>query len=88
MLHKYAIWVAIVLTSIAFAAAGIAKLMGVPMVHESFANLGLPGWFGYVIGGDGAWEGCHLDRRVAFGVEPVRNQSPVFGQRFDRVTDE
>ena len=24
--------------------------MGVPMVHQSFADLGLPGWFGYFIG--------------------------------------
>ena len=36
------IWAIIVLTSVAFAAAGIAKLMGVPAVHASFAKLGMP----------------------------------------------
>lgn len=44
------LWAAIVLTSLVYAAAGIGKLMGVPMLHESFAILGLPGWFGYFIG--------------------------------------
>lgn len=44
------IWAIIVLTSVAFAAAGIAKLMGVPAVHASFAKLGMPAWFGYFIG--------------------------------------
>ena len=41
------IWAAIVLVSIGFAAAGIAKLMGVPAVHANFAKLGMPAWFGY-----------------------------------------
>ena len=39
-----------ILPAIAFAAAGIAKLMGVPAVHASFEMMGLPGWFGYFIG--------------------------------------
>ena len=38
------------LASLAFAAAGIGKLMGNPMMHASFAKLGMPGWFGYFIG--------------------------------------
>ncbi len=46
-----AIWVALGLTSLAFAAAGIAKLMGVEQLHMSFAIMGLPVWFGYFIGG-------------------------------------
>ena len=50
MAQKYGIWVAIILAAIAFGGAGAAKLAGVPMVHESFANLGLPSWFGYFIG--------------------------------------
>lgn len=45
-----ATWAAIVLLAAACAAAGIAKLMGVEMVHQSFANMGLPQWFGYFIG--------------------------------------
>ena len=44
------IWAAIVLVSIGIAAAGIAKLMGVPAVHANFAKLGMPAWFGYFIG--------------------------------------
>lgn len=39
-----------ILPAIAFAAAGVAKLMGVPAVHGSFEMMGLPGWFGYFIG--------------------------------------
>lgn len=45
-----AIWSAIALSSAAFAAAGSAKLMGVPQLHASFAIMGLPHWFGYLIG--------------------------------------
>lgn len=44
------IWVAIVLAAVGFGGAGTAKLMGVEMVHMSFANMGLPVWFGYFIG--------------------------------------
>ncbi len=43
-------YVCLVLASLAFAAAGIAKLAGVEMVHASFAMMGLPVWFGYFIG--------------------------------------
>ncbi|GFD78103.1 hypothetical protein KUL156_07230 [Alteromonas sp. KUL156] len=43
-------YVCLVLASLAFAAAGIAKLAGVEMVHASFAIMGLPVWFGYFIG--------------------------------------
>ena len=39
-----------ILPAIAFAAAGVAKLMGVPAVHASFEMMGLPSWFGYFIG--------------------------------------
>ena len=45
-----ATWGLIVLTGLAFAAAGTAKLMGVPQMHASFAAMGLPSWFGYFIG--------------------------------------
>ncbi|MEO5620916.1 MAG: DoxX family protein [Cypionkella sp.] len=47
---KYVVYAAMVLVTLGFGAAGTAKLMGVPMMHQSFANLGLPGWFGYFIG--------------------------------------
>ena len=49
-IQKNWIWAVIGLTSLAFAAAGIGKLMGNPAMHASFAKLGLPGWFGYFIG--------------------------------------
>ncbi|MFA5985291.1 MAG: DoxX family protein [Methylococcaceae bacterium] len=39
-----------IITSLAFAAAGSAKLLGVPALHASFAMMGLPVWFGYFIG--------------------------------------
>ena len=50
VLQKYGIWIAIVAMSLMFAGAGTAKLMGVEQMHESFANMGLPAWFGYFIG--------------------------------------
>ena len=49
-LQKYGVLIASVVLALIVGAAGIAKLMGVPMVHESFAVLGLPSWFGYFIG--------------------------------------
>lgn len=45
-----AVWGVITLAGLAFAAAGTAKLMGVPQLHASFAIMGLPAWFGYFIG--------------------------------------
>lgn len=38
------------LTALAFAAAGLAKLAGVEMVHQSFAVMGLPSITGYIVG--------------------------------------
>lgn len=46
----YGLWAIIGLTALAFLAAGIGKLMGVEMMHQSFATLGLPVFFGYFIG--------------------------------------
>jgi uncharacterized membrane protein YphA (DoxX/SURF4 family) len=43
-------WVMIVLLSAMMLMGGVMKLMGNPMVHESFATMGLPAWFGYFIG--------------------------------------
>lgn len=44
------IWVIIGLAAIAFVGAGTMKLMGNPEVLKSFADMGLPVWFGYFIG--------------------------------------
>jgi uncharacterized membrane protein YphA (DoxX/SURF4 family) len=49
-LQKYGRLIASGLLALIVVPAGIAKLMGVPAVHESFSILGLPVWFGYVIG--------------------------------------
>ncbi|WP_191602703.1 DoxX family protein [Marinomonas algicola] len=48
---KYGLWAVIAISTIAFIAAGTAKLMGVEMVHKSFAVLGLPVFTGYLVGG-------------------------------------
>jgi putative oxidoreductase len=49
-LQKYGRLIASAFLALIVGAAGIAKLMGVPMVHQSFGILGLPSWFGYFIG--------------------------------------
>ena len=49
-IQKYGVLIASVFLALIVGAAGIAKLMGVPMVHQSFGILGLPSWFGYFIG--------------------------------------
>ncbi len=48
--NTVATWAVITLLAAAFVGAGAAKLMGVEMLHQSFANMGLPQWFGYFIG--------------------------------------
>jgi len=45
-----ATWIVITLLAVSMGAAGIGKLMGVEMLHQSFVNMGLPLWFGYFIG--------------------------------------
>lgn len=47
---KYWPFIFIILPSLAFAGAGIGKLLGLPDLHASFAAMGLPSWFGYFIG--------------------------------------
>lgn len=49
-IKKYWPYIFILLPSLAFAAAGIGKLMGVPELHASFSAMGMPNWFGYFIG--------------------------------------
>lgn len=41
-------WILISILTAAFIAAGSTKLMGVEMMHHSFAIMGLPVWFGYL----------------------------------------
>ena len=48
--HKYLTWAATALVAIALLIGGGANLAGVPLMHQSFAELGLPVWFGYLIG--------------------------------------
>ncbi|GAC34724.1 DoxX family protein [Paraglaciecola polaris] len=48
--RKYGLYASLGLATMAFAAAGIAKLAGVEQMHMSFAAMGLPVWFGYFIG--------------------------------------
>ncbi len=50
MLNKHGITIARIVAALLLVAAGGGKLAGVPELHESFATLGLPGWFGYFIG--------------------------------------
>ncbi len=59
------IWVITILTALAFAAAGTAKLMGVPQLHASFGIMGLPSWFGYFIGF------CELSGAIGLLIRPL-----------------
>jgi putative oxidoreductase len=65
MINKYGIWVAIVLVALLLLAAGGAKLAGVPQVHQSFALLGLPVWFGYFIGA------CEVSGAIGLFIRPL-----------------
>ena len=48
--RRYGLRAAMILVALVLVPAGGAKLAGVPQMHESFAILGLPVWFGYFIG--------------------------------------
>lgn len=58
-------WVISILVALAFGAAGVGKLMGVPQLHASFAAMGLPHWFGYFIGL------CELAGAVGLLIRPL-----------------
>lgn len=60
-----ATWVLLGVVGLAFAAAGTAKLLGVPQMHASFAIMGLPGWFGYFIGA------CELAGAIGLLIRPL-----------------
>lgn len=87
-----AIWVAIGLTSLAFVAAGTAKLMGVEQLHMSFGIMGLPVWFGYFIGGCELLGGLALWLRklsfyAATGLLGIMVGAIYFHLRFDAVAN-
>jgi putative oxidoreductase len=65
-LKSIAIYCVIGLTGLAFAAAGTAKLFGVPSLHASFALMGLPAWFGYFIGA------CELSGAIGLFIRKFR----------------
>jgi uncharacterized membrane protein YphA (DoxX/SURF4 family) len=44
------VWLLVVLLALAFAGAGIAKLLSAPMMVAEFALFGYPAWFLYVVG--------------------------------------
>ncbi|WP_233071049.1 DoxX family protein [Motilimonas eburnea] len=47
---QMALYAVMALTTLAFAGAGVMKLMGTPELHASFTAMKLPVWFGYFIG--------------------------------------
>ncbi|GHE78730.1 hypothetical protein GCM10011501_03230 [Thalassotalea profundi] len=49
-MKKMLLWVPLVLLGLVMILAGGAKLAGLPELHDSFAKMGLPEWFGYFIG--------------------------------------
>ena len=53
------------LVALYIGAGGVAKLAGVPYVHSSFPRLGLPPWFGYLIGV------CEVVGSIALFVRPL-----------------
>ncbi len=88
--RSIATWLCIVLASLGFAAAGIAKLMGVEEVHTSFAIMGLPVWFGYFIGLSEALGAVGLWLRklsfyVASGLLIIMLGAIYFHLRFDEI---
>ena len=69
-------WAPIVLLALPLIAFGSAKLAGVPDLHASFQAMGLPAWFGYVIGGAEVLGGIgllipRLSALAATGIIPI-----------------
>lgn len=64
-LQKNGVLIASIVLALIVAAAGTAKLMGVPMVHMSFGILGLPTWFGYFIGA------CEVAGAIGLFIRPL-----------------
>ncbi|MEM6604476.1 MAG: DoxX family protein [Pseudomonadota bacterium] len=49
-MRKVSTWIVLLLLALPTGGAGVAKLMGTPELHASFAAMSLPNWFGYFIG--------------------------------------
>jgi uncharacterized membrane protein len=63
---KYRLLAACILLALPLIAFGGAKLAGVAQFHESFKALGLPAWFGYLIGA------CEVAGAVGLFITPLR----------------
>jgi putative oxidoreductase len=63
--QKYGLFAAIGIVVLILLAAGSAKLAGVPVMHKSFAVLGLPIWFGYFIAV------CEVAGAIGLFIRPV-----------------
>ncbi|MEM7471574.1 MAG: DoxX family protein [Pseudomonadota bacterium] len=85
-IKKYGIWVAIVLAGAAFIAAGSAKLSGVEMMHQSFADMGLPSWFGYFIGACEVAGGIGLFIRPLSGLAALGLACIMLGALYYHIT--
>ena len=70
-LQKHGVLIASAVLALIVGAAGIAKLKGVPMVHQSFAVLGLPVWFGYFIGA------CEVAGAVGLFIRPLSGHAAL-----------
>ena len=70
---RYAPYLLFILPAIAFALAGTFKLLGTPELHQSFAAMGLPGWFGYFIGA------CELAGAIALVFLPALRKLAAVG---------
>lgn len=64
-LKQYSYWCALTLVALYMMAGGVMKLAGVPQVHQGFAALGLPSWFGYFIGV------CEVAGAIALFIKPL-----------------
>lgn len=47
---KYVLWAAMAIVTVVMLLGGVMKLSGNPVALQSFADLGLPSWFGTFIG--------------------------------------
>lgn len=65
IMQKYLLILAKVIIAIILLGSGGAKLAGIPELHESFRILGLPEWFGYLIGT------CEISGAIGLFIRPL-----------------
>lgn len=70
-LRQWRVRVAAIAIAVYVGGGGAAKLAGIPYFHGSFAELGLPGWFGYFIGA------CEVLGAAALFVRPLRTAAAL-----------